>query len=194
MTACGIAVEGPDGERHYLRAAELRGHVESVLRRQNAVQDRLIFRLVELKGENPEAYDRLALAESQMLDACSGLAAVAGGRGRSTSLGFPQRRSLSDHVAACDRAVIRVEALLAGAPARPRSPGLVRPGDTGPGRGRGATALSGRPGWLVGRAVIARANARPTAANARPARHAPICRYRSGRRSRRAGPRSSSPR
>lgn len=138
ITACGVTVERPDGDVEYLSAAEFRRHVESVFRRHNAAQDRLISRLVALRGEAPEAHARLARAESEMLDACSGLESVAN-RPPRTGLGLFQRRSLSAEVAACERAVTRVEAELAGPGAgavRPRPP--AGPAGTAP---RGGPAV-----------------------------------------------------
>lgn len=112
VAGCGVTVERPGGEAEHLSVDEFRAYAESVFRRQNAAQDRLIFLLYDLKEADPQAHARLSRAETRMLEACSGLVEVAAERRRGREPGFWKRVALRNDVVACDRAVTRVEELL----------------------------------------------------------------------------------
>jgi len=112
---CGVTVERPAaGEKQWMSKSELRDYVEQVLRRQNAVQNELMFLLPALEESDPVRYGRMIEAEDRMMEACEPLISevVERRRGGARDSSLSRLRRLPRETVACDRETRRVEELL----------------------------------------------------------------------------------
>jgi len=118
LSACGVTVErpGPDGA-DWMSQSEFRDYAKSVLQRQNAVQNELIFRLPELENEDPERYHRLLEAEDRLIDACQLLVESVMKRLRGGELDYTDQLAFPEQTTRCDRETRRVEEVLGREPA-----------------------------------------------------------------------------
>lgn len=114
LSACGVTVQRPGAEdEQWMSKAEFRAYAETVFRRQNALQSRLLFLLPELEHSDPARYQRLVAAEEELIEACRPLVELALQRRRGLEIGFLQRIHLPPKITACDRETQRIERLLA---------------------------------------------------------------------------------
>lgn len=113
VSACGVTIERPDtGETEWMSRSEFRGYAETVLRRQNAVGNELMFLLPDLEQSDQARYEHLIEAEDQMLAACNPLISRALERRRAAQMGLLDRLRLPRQTVACDRHTTRLERML----------------------------------------------------------------------------------
>lgn len=113
VSACGVKIQRPDtGETQWMSQSEFRGYAVSVLRRQNAVVNKLIFLLPDLEQSDQARYQRLVEAEDQLQEACHPLVSHALGRRHGAQFGFLDRLRLPGETATCDRHTTRLERML----------------------------------------------------------------------------------
>ena len=109
LSGCA-AVPTADGQRLRLGSTEFRDYVERVFREQNRVADAAAFAL-----EAPGSQDaELAAAEQALLSACSGVNELATARRDQQRLGVRKSARAARTVPDCERAMRKVDALLAG--------------------------------------------------------------------------------
>jgi hypothetical protein len=114
MAALALAgcasVTSADGQRMALTSEEFRAYVERVFREQNRLADELAFALEEPAADTA----RLAAAETDLLEACALLNALATARRDEQPLSLMQRARAARSAPRCERALTAARTALEG--------------------------------------------------------------------------------